>query len=179
MHNDSMYAKLNAGDRTAGLARRRLWPRDKLQPETCSLPLRGPSTRQRYLPALCSSVMAFAPSSTQAVFVSLGSRGIRATYPVKSNPRVANVPSRTLQAGVKWFRDAPWSLFIGGSTPVLKIALPSSPLPEHLSRPSTRRLAPFRALSSELGSMGSNRLSSAGICYASHHAISNEVVKCS
>ena len=41
-----------------------------------------------------------------------------------------------------------------GSTPVLKIALPSSPLPEHrqLSRPSTRRLAPFRALSSELGS---------------------------
>ena len=40
------------------------------------------------------------------------------------------------------------------STPVLKIALPSSPLPEHrqLSRPSTRRLAPFRALSSELGS---------------------------
>ena len=43
-----------------------------------------------------------------------------------------------------------------GSTPVLKIALPSSPLPEHrqLSRPSTRRLAPFRALSSELGSMG-------------------------
>ena len=66
MHNDSMNAKLNAESSMDRRQRLGLWLKvgdSKLQPETCSLPLRGPSTRQRYLPALCSSVMAFAPSS--------------------------------------------------------------------------------------------------------------------
>ena len=115
-------------DRTAGLARRRLWPRDKLQPETCSLPLRGPSTRQRYLPALCSSVMAFAPSSTSvgfATFIVTYTGSYRFLYG-EHGPVMGCIFTILVASTLFSAEDI-------GSTPVLKIALPSSPLPEHRS----------------------------------------------
>ena len=42
----------------------------------------------------------------------------------------AEYMGRSLASVRDGVRDAPCSLFIEGSTPVLKIALPSSPLPE-------------------------------------------------
>ena len=112
-----MNAKLKSSNPRILANRQGLWLKvgdSKLQPETCSLPLRGPSTRQRYLPALCSSVMAFAPSSTQG----MSSRVLRSCTGVLQAVRQGDID--TLE--VVEAEDI-------GSTPVLKIALPSSPLP--------------------------------------------------
>ena len=112
-------------DRTAGLASLVEGFILKLQLASLQVVVWWPPILLPGQPALCSSVMAFAPSSTSVGFIVTYTGSYRFLYG-EHGPVMGCIFTILVASTLFSAEDI-------GSTPVLKIALPSSPLPEHRS----------------------------------------------